>query len=77
MKFSNDGSKFTMINEDNVEIGYLQYEGINITDIYIYMGYRANGYAKMVIVNFLNLNNFTIKDVKTDDVIIQKIISRI
>lgn len=75
VKIVND--KFYILNVHDVEVGYLEFHDKFISDIYIHMGFRNNGYGLELLKQFINYFDYKPDEIEAIDVIILKLINKI
>lgn len=69
MKLENNGAEIKLVY-NQIEVGYLKYveskSELSLDQLYIYPGFRRNGYAKMICEEFINYAKFQKKSIITD-----------
>ncbi len=69
MKIENNGEKI-MLCYNEIEVGYIEYDEttskLSLDQLYIYPGYRQNGYAKIICEKFIDYAKNQNKEVVTD-----------
>lgn len=69
MKLENNGTEIKLVY-NQIEVGYIKYveskSELSLDQLYIYPGFRRNGYAKMICEEFINYAKLQKKSIITD-----------
>ncbi len=69
MNLKNNGEKL-MLTYNHIEVGYLKYQedemSLTIDQLYVYPGFRKNGYAKVICENFIEYAKAKQKSITTE-----------